>query len=126
MDIISGSMMFNFFHFPPRIVCAMGCSHGCGEAQRGNHPDSVRSHAQNLLLRLTQRFRTQFSKYFENLVMQQSLSTIMEFFHALCSFCADSASLLSPMSKEYILFTGLFYSCKKITITPELYVWMSC
>ncbi|CAL8099332.1 unnamed protein product [Orchesella dallaii] len=83
-----------------KIVCAMGCTHGCGEAQRGNHPDSVRTHAQNLLLRLTQKFRTQFSKYFQNLVMQQSLSTIMEFFHALCSFCADSASLLSPMSSK--------------------------
>jgi hypothetical protein len=74
----------------------MGCSQGCAESQRCTQSDAVRSHAQSLLLRLCQKFNAHFAKFFQNFVVQQNLSYIMEFFHALCSFCQDSTGLLSP------------------------------
>lgn len=93
------------------VISAMGCAQGCADSQRCTQSDAVRSQAQNLLLRLCQKFNVLFSKFFQNFVIQQNLTTVMEFFHALCGFCMDSTSLLSPMampSKNYSL------SCPRI------------
>jgi hypothetical protein len=82
-----------------RVISAMGCTHGCAESQRCSQSDTVRSHAQNLLLRLSQKFRIQFAKFYQSYVVTQNMSTVMDFFHALCGFCSDSSALLSPMSE---------------------------
>ncbi len=78
----------------------MGCTHGCGEAQRCTASDTVRSHSQSLLLRLTHKHKSTFSKFYQKMITQQSLTTIMDFFHALCGYCIDPSTLLSPMSKR--------------------------
>ncbi|CAG7787075.1 unnamed protein product [Allacma fusca] len=105
-----------------RVISCMGCIHGCGEAQRCNQSDTVRSHANNLLLRLAQKFRRQFAAFYQNFIMFQNISTIMDFFHSLCGFCVDPSTLLSPLSKtdpkvkdfyaSYV--TGMEYTHSKV------------
>lgn len=102
-----------------RVISAMGCSQGCAESQRCTQSDSVRSHAQNLLLRLCQKFNDHFAKFFQTFVEKQNLSTVMEFFHALCGFCQDSTGLLSPLAMpsmaNYIISL----------LRMRVYIWMT-
>ena len=89
----------------------MGCAQGCVDSQKCTQSEGVRSQAQNLLLRLCQKFAPQFNKFYQNFVVQQNLSTIIDFFHALCGFCTDATGLLSPMnmpSTIHIIHKNIF------------------
>ncbi|XP_035712762.1 protein unc-80 homolog isoform X4 [Folsomia candida] len=98
LDIEKDKEIMSVLETVTRVISAMGCAQGCADSQRCTQSDAVRSQAQNLLLRLCQKFNVLFSKFFQNFVIQQNLTTVMEFFHALCGFCMDSTSLLSPMA----------------------------
>jgi len=82
-----------------RITTSVGCTHGCGDAQRCTQSDAVRAHVHSSFLRISHKFRTQFSKFFQRMVATQPLVDIMDFFHSLCGFCIDPTTLLSPQSK---------------------------
>lgn len=91
----------------------MGCTHGCGEAQRCTTSDSVRAQSNSLLLKLSQKNNKEFAKFYRNMVTQQSIATVIEFFHSLCGFCLDPSTLLSPvtMSKKINVYD---YICRKL------------
>jgi hypothetical protein len=88
--------------FLTRVLKHLGCPHGCADGQRGPPADFLRSQGQNILSKLHRASPRQFSRFLREMVCNQTISDILDFFHAYVGFCVDPSSLLSPLSK-YVL-----------------------
>lgn len=86
-----------------RVYKHLGCPHGCGDSQRGPPADFLRSQGQTILSKLQRSDPKKFSRFLRGFVRNQSLSEIVEFFHAYIGFCVDPSSLLSPLSKFHLI-----------------------
>ena len=82
-----------------RVIKHLGCPHGCADGQRGPPADFLRSQGQNILAKLHRASPRQFSRFLREMVCNQPISDILDFFHAYVGFCVDPSSLLSPLSK---------------------------
>ena len=85
--------------FLTRVLKHLGCPHGCADGQRGPPADFLRSQGQNILSKLHRASPRQFSRFLREMVCNQTISDILDFFHAYVGFCVDPSSLLSPLSK---------------------------
>ena len=85
--------------FFSRVLKHLGCPHGCADGQRGPPADFLRSQGQNILSKLHRASPRQFSRFLREMVCNQTISDILDFFHAYVGFCVDPSSLLSPLSK---------------------------
>ncbi|KAK6643812.1 hypothetical protein RUM43_000075 [Polyplax serrata] len=83
-----------------RVYKHLGCPHGCGDSQRGPPADFLRSQGQTILSKLQRSDPKKFSRFLRGFVRNQSLSEIVEFFHAYIGFCVDPSSLLSPLNQK--------------------------
>jgi hypothetical protein len=83
-----------------RVLKHLGCPHGCADGQRGPPADFLRSQGQNILSKLHRASPRQFSRFFREMVCNQTISDVLDFFHAYVGFCVDPSSLLSPLSKN--------------------------
>jgi hypothetical protein len=82
-----------------RILRHLGCPHGCLDGMRGPQADFCRSQIQTIFNKLHKFNSKQFSKFLRNMVKDNPIIDIIEFFHSYVGFCVDPSSLLSPLSK---------------------------
>ncbi|XP_035727928.1 protein unc-80 homolog isoform X9 [Vespa mandarinia] len=80
-----------------RVLKHLGCPHGCSEGIHGPHADFCRSQGQTILGKLHRASFKQFSKFLKTMIREQSITEILDFFHAYVGFCVDPTSLLSPL-----------------------------
>lgn len=85
-----------------RVIKHLGCPHGCGEGHRSATAESVRRQAHACLLRLHRADESQFRRFLRELVRERSLAEVVDIYHALMGFCAETGSLLSPTSEGTI------------------------
>ncbi|XP_069694360.1 protein unc-80 homolog isoform X2 [Periplaneta americana] len=83
-----------------RVLKHLGCPHGCADGQRGPPADFLRSQGQNILSKLHRASPRQFSRFLREMVCNQPISDILDFFHAYVGFCVDPSSLLSPLNQK--------------------------
>ncbi|XP_021940294.1 protein unc-80 homolog isoform X4 [Zootermopsis nevadensis] len=83
-----------------RVLKHLGCPHGCADGQRGPPADFLRSQGQTILSKLHRASPRQFSRFLREMVCNQSISDILDFFHAYVGFCVDPSSLLSPLNQK--------------------------
>jgi hypothetical protein len=91
--------MMNPYVFLSRVLKHLGCPHGCADGQRGPPADFLRSQGQNILSKLHRASPRQFSRFLREMVCNQTISDVLDFFHAYVGFCVDPSSLLSPLSE---------------------------
>lgn len=83
-----------------RVIKHLGCPHGCGEGHRSPTAESVRRQAHACLLRLHRADESQFRRFLRELVRERSLAEVVDIYHALMGFCAETGSLLSPITQK--------------------------
>ncbi|XP_035727921.1 protein unc-80 homolog isoform X2 [Vespa mandarinia] len=83
-----------------RVLKHLGCPHGCSEGIHGPHADFCRSQGQTILGKLHRASFKQFSKFLKTMIREQSITEILDFFHAYVGFCVDPTSLLSPLNQK--------------------------
>ncbi|KAK4883609.1 hypothetical protein RN001_006928 [Aquatica leii] len=83
-----------------RVLKHLGCPHGCADGQRGPAAEFLRTQCQNILAKLHRFSKKQFTKFLRDYVNYQSLSDVLDFFHAYVGFCIDPSSLLSPLNQK--------------------------
>nr|CAD7443506.1 unnamed protein product [Timema bartmani] len=83
-----------------RVIKHLGCPHGCADGQRGPPADFLRSQSQTILSKLYRASSRQFSKFLREMMRRQSISDILDLFHAYIGFCVDPSSLLSPLNQK--------------------------
>ncbi|XP_077556955.1 unc80, NALCN channel complex subunit isoform X2 [Haemaphysalis longicornis] len=83
-----------------RVIKHLGCPHGCGEGHRSATAESVRRQAHACLLRLHRADESQFRRFLRELVRERSLAEVVDIYHALMGFCAETGSLLSPTTQK--------------------------
>ncbi|KAF5269335.1 hypothetical protein FQR65_LT02637, partial [Abscondita terminalis] len=83
-----------------RVLKHLGCPHGCADGQRGPAAEFLRTQCQNILAKLHRFSKKQFTRFLRDYVNHQSLSDVLDFFHAYVGFCIDPSSLLSPLNQK--------------------------
>ncbi|XP_064455968.1 protein unc-80 homolog isoform X2 [Ornithodoros turicata] len=83
-----------------RVIKHLGCPHGCGEGHRSSSADTVRGRAQICLAQLNQADESQFRHFLRELVRSRALPEVVDIFHAFVGFCAETGSLLSPLTQK--------------------------
>ncbi|KAL3209048.1 hypothetical protein MRX96_009563 [Rhipicephalus microplus] len=83
-----------------RVIKHLGCPHGCGEGHRSSTAETVRRQAHACLLRLHRADEAQFRRFLRELVRERSLAEVVDIYHAFMGFCAETGSLLSPITQK--------------------------
>lgn len=83
-----------------RVLKHLGCPHGCADGQRGPAAEFLRTQCQNILAKLNRASSKQFKHFLRDYVKYNTLTDILDFFHAYVGYCIDPNSLLSPLSKS--------------------------
>ncbi|XP_050045385.1 protein unc-80 homolog [Dermacentor andersoni] len=83
-----------------RVIKHLGCPHGCGEGHRSSAAETVRRQAYACLLRLHRADEAQFRRFLRELVRERSLAEVLDVYHAFMGFCAETGSLLSPITQK--------------------------
>ncbi|XP_031332358.1 protein unc-80 homolog isoform X3 [Photinus pyralis] len=83
-----------------RVLKHLGCPHGCADGQRGPAAEFLRTQCQNAFAKLHRSSSKQFTKFLRDYVNYQSLSDVLDLFHAYVGFCIDPSSLLSPLNQK--------------------------
>ncbi|XP_039288610.1 protein unc-80 homolog isoform X7 [Nilaparvata lugens] len=84
-----------------RVIRHLGCPHCmANDGQRNPPPDFLRSQGQTILGKLQRANSSYFSKVMRQIVSQQTITELMEFFHAYLGFCIDPSTLLSPLNQK--------------------------
>lgn len=114
--------MIKVYLFLTRVLKHLGCPHGCADGQRGPPADFLRSQGQNILSKLHRASPRQFSRFLREMVCNQTISDVLDFFHAYVGFCVDPSSLLSPLSKWVLLVKVVkpfFLMCVQLPQYPQ-------
>ncbi|XP_066582663.1 protein unc-80 homolog [Prorops nasuta] len=87
-----------------KVIKHLGCPHRCSDIIRRPQTDFSRSHeliqAQAILTKLHRSNSKQFSKYLREMIRDQPLTEVLDFFHAYVGFCVDPTSILSPLNQK--------------------------
>ncbi|KAJ8932970.1 hypothetical protein NQ314_014301 [Rhamnusium bicolor] len=83
-----------------RVLRHLGCPHGCADGQRGPAAEFLRTQCQNILARLSRASGKQFKSFLRDYVKYQTLTDVMDLFHAYVGYCIDPSSLLSPLNQK--------------------------
>lgn len=77
----------------------LGCSHGCTSALRGPQAECLRVQARNSLRQLRTASVTKFTVRLKEMTKYAPIREVLDNLHAAVGFCAEPATLVSPMSK---------------------------
>lgn len=85
--------------FVPRLLRQLGCSHGCTSALRGPQAECLRVQARNSLRALRSASIPKFTARLKEMTKYSPIREVLDNLHSAVGYCAEPATLVSPMSK---------------------------
>lgn len=82
-----------------RLLRQLGCSHGCTTALRGPQAECLRVQARNSLRQLRSASIPKFTIRLKEMTKYSPIREVLDNLHASVGFCAEPATMVSPMSE---------------------------
>ena len=100
-----------------KVVCALGCSYGCGKGIRGVIGKRLRAKTMAMLSKIHDMDKDNFKNVLRNYIEDEDVEVVTNFLHALLGFCTmtlESKSTQKKMSdhfKEKSGILGIIIDC---------------
>ncbi|KAG6441335.1 hypothetical protein O3G_MSEX001738 [Manduca sexta] len=91
---------YMIMHIILRLLRQLGCSHGCTTALRGPQAECLRVQARNSLRQLRTASIPKFTKRLKDMTKFSPIREVLDNLHATIGFCAEPATLVSPMNQQ--------------------------
>ncbi|KAJ8719024.1 hypothetical protein PYW07_016580 [Mythimna separata] len=96
---------YMIMHVILRLLRQLGCSHGCTTALRGPQAECLRVQARNSLRQLRSASIPKFTTRLKEMTKYSPIREVLDNLHAAVGFCAEPASMVSPMNQQKRSFT---------------------
>jgi hypothetical protein len=93
-----------------KVVCALGCSYGCGKGIRGVIGKRLRAKTMAMLSKIHDMDKENFNTVLRNYIEDQDVEVVTNFLHALLGFCTmtlESKSTEKKMSDHFKEKSGI-------------------
>ncbi|XP_022826040.1 protein unc-80 homolog isoform X6 [Spodoptera litura] len=91
---------YMIMHVILRLLRQLGCSHGCTTALRGPQAECLRVQARNSLRQLRAASIPKFTTRLKEMTKYAPIREVLDNLHAAVGFCAEPATLVSPMNQQ--------------------------
>ncbi|KAH9639426.1 hypothetical protein HF086_002115 [Spodoptera exigua] len=91
---------YMIMHVILRLLRQLGCSHGCTTALRGPQAECLRVQARNSLRQLRSASIPKFTTRLKEMTKYAPIREVLDNLHAAVGFCAEPATLVSPMNQQ--------------------------
>ncbi|XP_075975825.1 unc80, NALCN channel complex subunit isoform X2 [Anticarsia gemmatalis] len=96
---------YMIMHIILRLLRQLGCSHGCTSALRGPQAECLRVQARNSLRQLRSASIPKFTLRLKEMTKYAPIKEVLDNLHAAVGFCAEPATMVSPMNQQKRGFT---------------------
>lgn len=96
---------YMIMHIILRLLRQLGCSHGCTSALRGPQAECLRVQARNSLRQLRSASMSKFTLRLKEMTKYAPIREVLDNLHAAVGFCAEPATMVSPMNQQKRSFT---------------------